>query len=685
MSDNEIKILVTADVRAFQKEMKAAGTSSKDLQKQSTRFRKEGVKGSKDIQKTAQLIQKGQKKQLQEAIALEKKLQLEIKNTAKAMRLKAEASNGNVDAIQHEMAAIKKLESEILKSRKMRGSLGHQSLEERIASHRQGNAETRRQGRSMGGWALNGAIGVAGMIGGAVLNRATQSYEAAERYEITRGGLTGLGRESDFNPSGGQRFGYSMTDTAQGAGAAARATGNLGAVGQSQALSRALGMDMGESTSIMSVLRSSGHQFTGADGSGGGGADQLKKIIAAGFESGLERARVPEFIEAVGGLVGTAQAALSSKVDAGGYSALMAMLGRSGQPGMQGGLGAGVVSKLDSSIKNPGGGDAGRALISQALGFGNPGGGGVDYYTMEKQREKGASDPQNVMDMLRSVNSRTGGNEQEANLMLREMTGLGLEQIETIQQSLSGGNAGGALEQIRTELAAAKPVEEQALDQMKEMGHAIERVAKLENDLIRQGIPLVQNVQKIADAINMPLNAMVKMLADPLDVIAEAVVDLRDLFVGDPTQQTSPIARATMQVADARSTVAGIPTDSAAMEFVTTDEFNRLLEQSRGDLIHTRQAIETERGAIPSMGAERGGGYTPEERAGFAQQRQHLAETEAFATRLAAISAELNEVMRARMTTPGDTSDDTAHYRTLAALVTAAGAPPTRPTTGTRR
>lgn len=530
MSDHEVKILVTAEVRDFQKQLKEAGNSTKDLQKMSTRFRKDGVKGHKDISAASKMVNKGQLKAAKESINHEKELQKQIKETAKLLREKAKMFKGNVDAIHDEIQALKKLETELAKSQALRHGVGHRSMGERFRGtmpNRGDWQEMNQSGGRMLGRGLQFAAGAVGLGVGFMAGQANQAYGARERFEIAQGGLVGMG--GSYNAASGQRYGYSMTDTAAQAAGIGRATGNIGAVTQAQALSRGFGMDVGESGAIMGTLRASGHQFSGSDGRGGSGNDQLKKIIAAGFASGLERARMPEFIEGVGALVSTAQRSLSGQVNGEGYAGLLAMLGRSGQPGMQGAAGAGVLAKLDAGIKAPGGGDAGRAILMQALGFGTPGG-TLSYTDVLRQMEKGASDPSNLRKILETSAQRNGNASDGQALELQTLfPGLGLSQVDSVVSALGQGNFDGAFAMLQEQMAASKSIEEQGLDEMKGMGHTLEHIARLENRLVDMGEPIMESTRNMQEVLNDTIAEGWPAVVSGITTIAQGVRIIADL------------------------------------------------------------------------------------------------------------------------------------------------------------
>lgn len=684
MSDSEktVKILVEADIKAFQKQMRDAGTSTKDLQKMATRFRKDGTKGGKDLQKIANTVNKGQKAAIEKAIKLEKQLQTQIDNTIKKMKEKADASKGNVKAIEEEVKALKELEAQMADSKSLRHGLGHRTLGERARAAAPGMRAGMGTAASYAG---RGLAAAGFFVGSALFARGREAYGAAEQYDITQGGLTGLGRRRDFSPHGGARFGYSSTDTAAQAGAAARATGNLGSVTQAQALSRALGMDMGAATGVMGQLRGTGLKFSGTNGQGGGGADQLKKIIAAGFESGLERARVPEFIEGVGELVSTAQRQFATGVKSDGYASLLALLGRSGQPGLQGSAGVGVAAQLDQAIKNPGGGDAGRAVMLQALGFGTPGG-NTSYYDAIQQQEKGAMDPQNVMKLFQSTGSRFGQGQQQI-LALKEMTGLSTNQLEGVRSSLNNGNSAEALEKIKAAMEASKPVEEQGLDQMKEMGAALVRIADQSDILVDEGHEILPSIQKIVDIERDLMEKIFPILSDTLPTIARGVGALATM-VASLAGFEDPAVTAQHEAAlnaGGSSDLTGQSTDQLLQTRQQITDMSNQIGTTMDRTLAERVVDSWGDFAGASFDALTGG---PGLREGVQQRgRQHAADHASGATIQQEAQRDLSEILRRIDSTLRERGVAPSSDRVTTSYMTSAGAhaPPTdRPTHGGR-
>ena len=341
---------------------------------------------------------------------------------------------------------------------------------------------------SMVGRGISRAVG--GVLGFA-LSSLTQAYQTKVQVGMARGGLTGLGTRKQFFGQRGPRgstLGFNPIESAAHAQMIGRATGNIGATSYAQQAARATGMDVGEAAGFMGQIRQAGYGFGGAARGmqpGNGGPEQFQKVIALGMESGLENARIPEFLQGIGAITQAVGNRISGAVNVQGIAAFQAVLGRSGVPGFQGRRGMAVGAQLNQAIQKPGGGEAGQSIMLQALGFGKPGG-GTDYYTALKQQQEGLNRPQNIAAMFKEVYSQLGvagaggkvGSNQEANIALSEMTGLGLQQIEDLGQILnSGKSVEEQMKEINELTKGQKSVADQSLEAMKEFGGEIRRVA----------------------------------------------------------------------------------------------------------------------------------------------------------------------------------------------------------------
>lgn len=393
---------------------------------------------------------------------------------------------------------------------------------------------------------------------GAVTGFALQGFQNAfaeyQQYGQALGGLVGLGTPGQLRGgrraagrAGGAALGYSMTETAQQAAGIGRATGNIGAVFKAQQAARATGMDVGEVGGYMGMIRQAGFGFGGmAQGPGGqmqqvgqSGPKQLEKIIAAGMASGIEKARLPEFLQGVAGITQAAGARAAGAVNVKDISAFQAVLGKSGYAGFQGTRGAAVAQQVMQATVTPGGGESGQAMMLQALGFGKPGG-KSSYYDALRRQQQGMQKPENVMAMFKEVYSQLGATgkggsaavQQEANIALSEMSGLSLEQVEALGDIFnSGKNSEKQLEEMRKEIEKAEPLDKQALKEMKKgFGGTVTYLAGMSDMMVAIGSKVAPFMMQVAQLQLKALNWLANQIPSVVDWLKELYLSFRTLF-----------------------------------------------------------------------------------------------------------------------------------------------------------
>lgn len=425
--------------------------------------------------------------------------------------------------IEDQIKAVKRLNAEIAKGGKGGGGQNRFSggLGGRPTSAGIGGAF-----KKLGGVAGAAALGAGGAAVGAVSSQIREGYGMYSQYRQSQGGLIGTGATMGgmYNArKRGLNRGYGAIESMQQARGVAQATGQAGAVTSAQDISRITGMDMGGATGFMGQLTRAGQGFGGKAGSGGD--KQLEKAIAAGFESGLDRARMPEFIQGVGKLVEMQAGRQGGDVSGGGFSQMLAAMGMTGDSGMQGARGASVLSQLNEAMVNPGGGDHGQAMMLQAYGFGKPGG-NTNYYEALKRQETGASSVENVKALFAETESQYGGG-QEQILALREMTGLSITQLESLRDGVDNLDDGA----LKKAIEESKPIEERALDQMKGMGDHLKRLVKLDDRLIDIGDKFHTDIEDLQDAVNAGVDAALPLAKSTLDV-ATGILDALQTHFG---------------------------------------------------------------------------------------------------------------------------------------------------------
>jgi hypothetical protein len=404
------------------------------------------------------------------------------------------------------------------------------------------------RGRGTGGYRAGGGrfslkAGVAGLmarlpafalgaVGAGTAAQMRLGYGAYTDYLTGLGGLAGTGaRYSQARGlrGAGERYGYSAAQTIEQARGAAIATGQAGSVTKAQALSRATTLDIGQATSLMGALTRAGTGFGGQAGVKGN--RELEKVISLGFRSGIDHARIPEFVKGVEQVLQLQGGRQGGVVAAGDYAYMLKAMGATGAAGLQGARGAAVLQQLNEAMVKPGGGEAGQALMLQAMGFGKPGG-NTNYYEALRAQERGAN-PENVARLFAETRGQFGGGEEQV-LALREMTGLGITQLEELRRAVQMMPGDKREAEIARILEESKPIDEQALSEMKEVGFHTKRIAELNNRLVNIGEDNYEYIVKIQDAINTFLSVFIPPATAVLDKVSWLIDKIANMLPGDP-------------------------------------------------------------------------------------------------------------------------------------------------------
>lgn len=265
----------------------------------------------------------------------------------------------------------------------------------------------------LAGGALALGAGAAAAVVGVFKTQLQEGIQAYERQNMAAGGLTniaGFDSLSGTDRTGrAQRLGYSTTETYQQALAFARQTGTASTVSYAQGLSRtgaALGME--EIAGGMGVLTRAGQGFTSS--AGGNGKREFTRIMRDAVASGLDRSRTAEYLSGVSGLIDTVGGRTAGRVDTGSISAILRVMGATGQSGFQGARGAKIAGSIDQAIRGGGVGAAGKAFVQRALGYDY--GGDTSWYQVQKQIEQGflgQGGGQNLQKILNMAKRESGG------------------------------------------------------------------------------------------------------------------------------------------------------------------------------------------------------------------------------------------------------------------------------------
>lgn len=555
----EIELEFTADTSKVKKAMREAKQFTGEMQTSSQKMNKATLKGTKDIAKTSKKISKlTEKSRGRKAIQDEKKLQREKKQTTTEVLKQAKA----YASIQKEASNLQRTISGITSktrdlNRELKKSTGMFGGGGRGGGGAAGGGRGGRPGgvsgflgsflkkgaAGLGKLAMGGALGLGGTLMGILTSQLTGGYQEKLAYGKAYGGLAGTGGKlSELQRLRGteeqilqmhkhgdlEKLGFGPIEAAQQAAPIARATGVMGgrALKTGLATQRATTMGAGEVAQFMGLLTQAGSGF----GRGGGGKKQLEKVIAAGMETGLERARLPEFFSGVSALTQRMAAATAGKVDVEGITRSLAMMGSTGAPGLKGARGAAVAQTIDRAIRQPGGGEAGEAFMLQAYGFGKPGG-DATYYEAMQRREKGLSDPENLRDVVAEAQRRYGGKEERA-LAMKKLLKIDTLIWEELEKAVDTGDK----EKIDKVLKKTQSVDKQALAEMQEFGDTTRHMADLQNRSVGIGESIEDSVKRLEEVINEFVINALPLAVKALDKIATVVEDIYLWLVGSDVE-----------------------------------------------------------------------------------------------------------------------------------------------------
>lgn len=315
------------------------------------------------------------------------------------------------------------------------------------------------------GWAADLTQGILMGIGGQLVKGLVSlismpfqaisgQYEAYRSYAMSRSRLAGYaggGISLDGSTEARKnliQYGFSPEESISLLASTAKATGGTGGYQAAGAFSKLLGMD---ATGLLGSFAQAGQGVKTQNAA----EKALTRAVAAGIYSGLDKARLPEFVEGLQSLTGAAGGRAASVINPQEYARVLGLLGKTGLPGLQGSRGVGVAQALDQGFRNPGGGDEGRALVMASLGFGTPSG-QTSWYNATKMMQQGLS--VNGAGRMRALFRQTDNvyqSQQESNVAIGEMFGLSLDQVEGVRQAF-GKKSDREIDQMLKDMTASE-------------------------------------------------------------------------------------------------------------------------------------------------------------------------------------------------------------------------------------
>lgn len=533
-SNHKVKVTFEADTKKLREAMSQVSKDAKKVHTQNSKFNREDAKQTTNLnnnnKKQTRETRQNRQREFREAREARRNLQQQNKDLKEQLRIYNQLRK-----------AQRQLNRE--RGRGGGGGGGDDGPDPKPKPRRGGRAGFLRSAASsallgLGGLAFSGIAGLLSMPFGGISDR----YQAARSYGMNLSSLAGFAgggipksRVDSLRKGYGQNLGYSAQETIAAQLATSKATGNYVGGGSALAFGRLLGEDPSAVASMFGVLRQGGVKEFGM--AGGKGRDEVIKAIAAGMTTGLENARLPEFLDGVMSLTQRASSREGGDVSSTNFSRLLAILGSTRVSGLQGARGVQVASALEEGFTSPGAGEEGMAIGLSAMGFGRSGpGGNRSYYEAKRAMQQGtAGDPNFIKTMIDQVNAVYGGGE-EANLAIEQMMGgrLSLSQIEEVQKAMASGSKPENLrEMLRDMTISERDVLVQIRDLLAgndEMLRTARRSVEIENENIDQGEQMTESLERTQDEFRKFIAEMMPAVLDVLKTLADFITEMRPVL-----------------------------------------------------------------------------------------------------------------------------------------------------------
>jgi hypothetical protein len=310
-------------------------------------------------------------------------------------------------------------------------------------------------------------------------------------------------------------------------------------------IQRATAMDAGQTAGMMGIMTRAG----GADFKTAQGRREFENMMKKSISSGLDHARMPEFLEAATSVVQTQARYRVGDVGTGDIASVLERFGQTGLSGLLGARGGAVAGALEAGFRAQGGSEAGRALMLRSQGFGKPGG-TTSYYEASKALEKGLTE-ENLSKLLTETRQEFGGGEKQILALQNMFPQLTKEQLEGVRKAFKEGDKA-KIEQV---VKDAQPLEKQSLEAMKESGTYLKDIAELQKRDMVIGAAVKQDIETIRDEVNKVVMELLPSAVQALRLISELITGLYEFMVQVFGGKVSEAERAAAheRIASARS------------------------------------------------------------------------------------------------------------------------------------
>lgn len=291
------------------------------------------------------------------------------------------------------------------------------------------------------------AVQAAKAVAGRAWGAAMASSDAYSGWARGSRDLLGVATQDElFNLNNrGAAYGYSASETTSLALQAAQQTGSIESANMAQTMSRGgWGVDAGQFVGLQGTLTRGGVNVNSPENR------RMMHMYATAMTQGIDRSRMGESLPQFVQIMESAQATQAGDVSGDMIAGMAGLLGRSGMSGFQGARGMSILQSVDEGIKNGGGGEEGKALWLQMLGFGTPNG-TRSYMEAEAIRERGLSDPENVRAFIEEIKRLGGSANDTLILSMRDQFGKTIDQTRELAAIVE---AGGTPEEILARVQA---------------------------------------------------------------------------------------------------------------------------------------------------------------------------------------------------------------------------------------
>ena len=357
--------------------------------------------------------------------------------------------------------------------------------------------------------------GLLGFASGAI-QQGIANFEQIQNARLEAASILGGGAQF----SGGTAFGFNRAQAARVQAQAAQA--GVGDARTGFMLNRALG-----STGIQTAGGIAGRQGV----SGGNALRQLSGALSVAMETGLSRARVPEFLQTANQL---SEQQLLQTPDKKSFKSIVQEMATLQGVGLSGRFAGQALGQANKAIQGATG--ASQAFLMRAFGFGQGGRGLVDVLKMQEQGALGGNMSRVMKQLVAEYGAGEGGGLSEAGKLAFKSMGLGsISMAEKFSQAYLQGGGKLSKEQIekiqQKEMERKKPkIEIDAYRAMKNFGGVAKSLAAKFDKYAEQGKAAYVVVGKLRDIQGKMSDVLLPLVSAASTVLVPALTTIQSLL-----------------------------------------------------------------------------------------------------------------------------------------------------------